>query len=183
MDYHQIRMMGRKEVICAMKNTINKTKDKTKKYDVFLRKYLNMVFSSWDRDFDKSYVIYFKLNNGICIEQKIFIADNNYLCYTNLALSFNTISTDEISELYRVMNKINTEIEYGNFEFYSGDLRFRTFYSPGEAIELELLDELIGYPYHIINYYGDEFRKIIKRRIVNKIEKYREKIASKYFLH
>lgn len=154
-----------------MQNILNKSKDTTHKHDIFLRNYLNMVFSSWERDFDKSYVVYFKLNNGICIEQKIFIKNNNYLCYTNLSLTFDVNTIGEISELYRVINKINTRIEYGNFEFCAGNLRFKTFYSPREIIDMELLDELIGYPHYIINEYGNEFKQILERKMVEKIKK------------
>lgn len=144
-----------------MINRINKIDGKMQKHEIFLKNYLNMFFSSWDRAFDKSYVIYFKLNNGICIEQKIFIRNNNYICYTNLAITFDIKNVEEMKELFRVINKINTNIEYGNFEFFNGELRFKTFYSPREVIDMELLDELIGYPHYIINQYGNEFKAII----------------------
>ena len=44
-------------------------------------------------------------------------------------------------------------VEYGNFEFCAGNLRFKTFYSPGEVIDMKWLEELIGYPHYIINQY------------------------------
>ena len=50
------------------------------------------------------------------------------------------------------INNINRTLDYGNFEvdLESGDVRYRTYYNPGNMIYWEDLDMFLGYPMQVI---------------------------------
>ena len=134
---------------------IVKNFNKSSKLEIFLKNYFDLAsVGYYDDNFDGSYCLYFKLENDICVEQRIFIKQNAYKCYTTLALEIK--DTEKLDKLCIIVNKVNFEIDYGNFEidYQKGEIRFKSFYEPIDNIYMEDLDRLIGYPRQVINQYG-----------------------------
>jgi hypothetical protein len=114
----------------------------------------------YDDEIDKGILkSYFKLDNGILLEQEIRIRQEDYLCYTTLSCHANPEDKNIIFCWIRKANALNLELDYGSFEVNedTGDIRFRTYYKPESVIDMESIDMLLGYPKHIINKYGHVF--------------------------
>lgn len=102
---------------------------------------------------------YFRLNNGICVEQKVQIRRTDYVCHTILSVHTTPDNTEQLFRYIAIANNINMELDYGSFEVdtTTGDIRFRTYYEPIDIVRMEAFDKLLGYPRHIINTYGHYF--------------------------
>lgn len=102
---------------------------------------------------------YFRLDNGICVEQKVQIRQTDYVCYTVLSVHATPDNKDQILHYIVIANNINMELDYGNFEIdtETGYIRFRTYYEPIDIVRMEAFDKLLGYPRYIINRYGHLF--------------------------
>ena len=136
----------------------------SKKLEWALKDFIKSIGYAYYEDEIENGIIalYSKLNNGICVEQKIHIGIEDYVCYTNLSCFVSPKNKSAISHCKSVANAINTELNYGNFEILedTGEIRYRTYYAPGDILYLESLDQLLGYPLHIINLYGTRFSTI-----------------------
>ena len=108
--------------------------------------------------------LYYKLDNEICVEQKVQIRREDYICYTTLSCCINPSQKERIVKCIQTANAINRELDYGNFEIdeKSGDIIFKSIYEPDERVYIESLDKLIGYPRYVINKYGCRFLNINK---------------------
>lgn len=100
--------------------------------------------------------LYLKLKNGIAIEQRVQIRQDDYICYTTLSCRVDPRKQNFLLDLIQVANSINLQIDYGNFEVacHTGEIRFRSNYEPEEKVYMESLDKFLGYPMRIINIYG-----------------------------
>lgn len=98
------------------------------------------------------YTCYFRLNETLCIEQEIHIRDQDYLCYTNLSRSAKHLGSNWQEKILHNINRINRTLDYGSFEvdLESGDIRYRTCFSPGNTIYWEDLDMFLGYPMQMV---------------------------------
>lgn len=105
---------------------------------------------------------YFQLNCGVSIEQKVHIRQTDYICYTTPALRLPTENSGGILQCIQLANRINNELDYGSFAVdpKAGSIRFRTYYEPVNAVNMESLDKLLGYPMYVIGKYIDVFRDI-----------------------
>ena len=61
------------------------------------------------------------------------------------------------------INKVNRTLDYGSFEvdLESGDIRYRTYFNPGNAVYWEDLDMFLGYPIQIIRSRHSELYKVL----------------------
>ena len=102
--------------------------------------------------FPKMYTCYFRLDNSIRIEQEIHTRDEDFLCYTNLYKSAKCLGNNWQDMILRNINRINRTLDYGSFEvdLENGDIRYRTYFNPGNAIYWEDLDMFLGYPMQVI---------------------------------
>lgn len=102
--------------------------------------------------FPKMYTCYFRLDNSIRIEQEIHTRDEDFLCYTNLSKSAKCLGNNWQDMILRNINRINRTLDYGSFEvdLENGDIRYRTYFNPGNAIYWEDLDMFLGYPMQVI---------------------------------
>lgn len=98
------------------------------------------------------YTCYFRIDETVCIEQEIHIREDDCLCYTNLSRNAKCLGRNWQQEILHRINSINRTLDYGNFEVDSetGDIRYRTYFSPGNAVYLEDLDQFLGYPMQVI---------------------------------
>ena len=133
----------------------------SKKLEWFLRNFITSTNGFYyDDNLSKGIISqYFKLNNGICIEQNVKIQKEDYLCYTNLSYHINPDDKKVFLQTLQIINKINTQIDYGSFEIdeKTGDIRYRTYYKPDSVVDFESLDKMLGYPMYVINRYGHLF--------------------------
>lgn len=102
---------------------------------------------------------YFELNNGLCIEQKIQIRQKDYIVHTILSKFIRHNDHKTILEFVLAVNSINKELDYGNFEIDvdSGEIRYRTYYEPGNVVDYNALDKLLSYPMEMVIKYGQVF--------------------------
>ncbi len=94
---------------------------------------------------------------GICVRQQIKIGRKDYVCYTALPLSIFVGGDDMPADYFQIINAINLQLDYGNFEIcaQSAEVRCRTYYMPngdGNAVELY---QLLDYPLGIIDRYRE----------------------------
>lgn len=133
----------------------------SKKLEWALRDFIKSTGNGYYDDDIKNGILasYFKLNNGICVEQKVQIRKDDYVCHTTLSCSVSPDNADRLLGFVRVANAINRELDYGNFEVNetTGDILFRSYYKPEENVSPVALDMLLGYPKYIINLYGHFF--------------------------
>lgn len=133
----------------------------SKKLEWALRDFITSTGGSYYDDEISNGIIslYFKLDNEICVEQKVHIRQENYVCYTTLSCYINPEQKENILMCIQIANKINRELDYGNFEINekTGDIIFKSIYEPDEKVCMESLDKLIGYPRCMINKYGYRF--------------------------
>lgn len=111
--------------------------------------------------FPKIYTCYFRLDDAICIEQEIHIRDVDFLCYINLSRNAKHLGSNWQEKILLNINKVNRTLDYGSFEvdLESGDIRYRTYFNPGNAVYWEDLDMFLGYPMQIIrNRYSELFK-------------------------
>lgn len=137
----------------------------SKKLEWALRDFItSMCGYYYDDEIDKSILTaYFKLDNGICVEQKVHVRKEDYICYTTLSCYVQPEDKKSIVRCIQIANIINLENDYGNFEVdvNNGDIRFKTYYRPNEEVYMESLDKLLGYPKYIINKYGKWFEDLL----------------------
>lgn len=102
---------------------------------------------------------YFRLKNGICIEQKITVRQGDAVCISTLSCPIPTKDQRLLTWALAVANDINQQIDNGCFiiDLESGDVRFRSFFSPGNTIYAEDIDMFLGYPKQIIQKHGAYF--------------------------
>lgn len=138
----------------------------SKKLEWALRDFITSTGGSYyDDEISNGIVaLYFKLDNEICVEQKVRIRYEDYICYTILSCYINPSQKENILKNIKIANKINCELDYGNFEIdeKTGDIIFKSVYEPDERVYMESLDKLIGYPRYIINKYGYRFLELKK---------------------
>ena len=138
----------------------------SKKLEWALRDFItSTVGSYYDDEISNGIVtLYFKLDNEICVEQKVHIRQEDYVCYTTLSCYINPSQKEQLLKYIQISNAINRELDYGNFEIdeKSGDIIFKNVYEPDERVYMESLDKLIGYPRYIINKYGYRFLDVCK---------------------
>lgn len=106
------------------------------------------------------YYCYFRLDETLCIEQEIYVRADDCLCYTNLSRNAKCLGSNWQEQILLRINNINRTLDYGNFEvdLESGDVRYRTYYNPGNMIYWEDLDMFLGYPMQVIrNRYPELF--------------------------
>ena len=74
------------------------------------------------------------------------------LCYTNLSGSAKHSGSNWQEKILLNINKVNRTLDYGSFEvdLESGDIRYRTYFNPGNAVYWEDLDMFLGYPMQVI---------------------------------
>ncbi len=129
-----------------------------KKLECALRDFIKSTGGSYyDDEISNGLIsLYFKLDNEICIEQKVHIRQEKYVCYTTLSCYINPSQKEQLIKYIKIANGINRELDYGNFEINekTGDIIFKSVYEPDERVCMESLDKLIGYPRYIINKYG-----------------------------
>ena len=106
---------------------------------------------------------YFRLNNGICVEQMVQIRKTDYVCYTTLSIHTTPEKHNQRLRFLTTANHINLNLDYGSFEIdtETGDIRYRTYYEPIGPVRMEAFDRLLGYPRHIINKYGHLFKDLL----------------------
>lgn len=133
----------------------------SKKLEMALRNFItSMDGHYYDDEFHKGILAsYFRLDNGICVEQKVHIRQTDYVCYTTLSVHTKPDNSQQILHYIRIANDINLELDCGSFEIdaETGDIRFRTYYEPIDIVRMEAFDKLLGYPNYIINKYGHLF--------------------------
>ena len=133
----------------------------SKKLEMALRNYItSMDDSYYDDELNKGILaMYFRLDNEICVEQKVYIQQSDYVCYTTFSIHTTPENQKLLLHYITIANSINVELDYGNFEvdIRTGDIRFRTYYEPIDIVRMEAFDKLLGYPRHIINKYGQWF--------------------------
>lgn len=138
----------------------------SKKLEWALRDFITSTGGSYyDDEISNGIVtLYFKLDNEICVEQKVHIRQEDYICYTTLSCYINPSQKEQILKCIQTVNSINRELYYGNFEIdeKTGDIIFKSVYEPDERVYMESLDKLIGYPRHIISKYGYRFLELKK---------------------
>lgn len=102
---------------------------------------------------------YFRLKNNICIEQAITVRQEDAVCITTLSCSVPTKDQRLIMWAISVANDINQHIDDGCFivDVESGDIYFRSYYSPGNTIYTEDIDMFLGYPTEVIQKHGAHF--------------------------
>jgi hypothetical protein len=100
------------------------------------------------------YTCYFRIDEAVCIEQEIHIRDEDCLCYTNLSKSATHLGNNWQEKILHNINRINRTLDHGSFEvdMESGDIRYRTYFSPGNAVYWEDLDMFLGYPMQVIRH-------------------------------
>lgn len=137
----------------------------SKRLEMALRNFItSMDGHYYDEELNKGILsLYFRLDNDICIEQKVKIRQNDYICYTTLSIHIIPDNEERLLYYIALANNINMELDYGNFEVdtITGDIRFRTYYEPIDIVRMEALDKLLGYPRHIINKHGQLFINVI----------------------
>ncbi len=135
----------------------------SKKLEMALRDFITSNDGTYyDDEIEKGILrSYFELGNGICVEQKVQIRKNDYICYTTLSCILNDA---DVANGIRVANSINREINYGHFEVNeeTGEIFVKTIYEPDSEVYLESLDKLLGYPMYTINKHGNGFLKYCK---------------------
>ena len=133
----------------------------SKRLEMALRNFItSMDGDYYDDELNKGILSsYFRLNNGICVEQKVQIRRIDYICHTILSVHTTPDNTEQLFRYIAIANNINMELDYGSFEVdtTTGDIRFRTYYEPIDIVRMEAFDKLLGYPRHIINKYGHYF--------------------------
>lgn len=102
---------------------------------------------------------YFRLQNGICIEQKVHIRKYDYVCHTTLSYSINPKDKENMSRYVQMTNAINSEFDYGHFEvnFRTGDILFKSYYEPDDKVCSRGLFKLLVHPRRMINKFGHCF--------------------------
>ena len=130
----------------------------SKKLEWAIRDFITSCGGSYyDDELHKSILkSYFRLKNDICVEQKVQIRKDDYICYTTLSLTVDPNKKKSISEFIEMANAINLELDYGNFEvdFRTGDIRYKTVYEPDDKVYMESLDKLLGYTKRMIDKFG-----------------------------
>ena len=133
----------------------------SKKLEMALRNFITSMDGHYYGDkLSKGILIsYFRLNNEICVEQKVHIRQEDYVCYTILSVHTSSENQEQVLRYIAIANHINMELDYGNFEVdaKTGDIRFRTYYEPIDIVRMEAFDKLLGYPRYIISKYGQLF--------------------------
>lgn len=133
----------------------------SKKLEWAIRDFITMCDGSYyDDEIDKGIIkSYFRLKNDICVEQKVQIRKEDYICYTTLSCHIDPNDKENVSKFVQMANSINLELDYGNFEidFRTGDIRYKTVYEPDEKVYMEALDKLLGYPKRMIDKFGHCF--------------------------
>ena len=133
----------------------------SKKLEMALRNFItSMDGHYYDDELHKGILTsYFRLDNEICVEQKVHIRQTDYVCHTILSVHTTPENKEGLLRYMVLANHINMELDYGNFEVdaTTGDIRFRTYYEPIDIVRMEAFDKLLGYPRHIINKYGRLF--------------------------
>ena len=133
----------------------------SKRLEMALRNFITSLDGHYyDDELNKGILSsYFRLDNGICVEQKVHIRQTDYVCHTILSVHATPEDQDQILRCIVIANNINMELDYGNFEVdtTTGDICFRTYYEPIDIVRMEAFDKLLGYPRHIINKYGQYF--------------------------
>ncbi|MBR4864751.1 MAG: hypothetical protein IKU07_09260 [Oscillospiraceae bacterium] len=133
----------------------------SKELEMSLRNFITSTDDNYyDDELDKGILsMYFRLDNEICVEQKVYIQQSDYVCYTTFSIHTTIENQKLLLHYITIANSINAELDYGNFEVdvRTGDIRFRTYYEPIDIVRMEAFDKLLGYPRHIINKYGQLF--------------------------
>lgn len=133
----------------------------SKKLEMALRNFITSMDGHYYGDELNKGILssYFRMDNGICVEQKVQIRQTDYVCYAILSIHTTPDNKDQILRYIAIANNINMELDYGNFEVdtTTGDIRFRTYYAPIDIVRMEAFDKLLGYPRYIINKYGQWF--------------------------
>lgn len=154
------------EKVITLPYSGRKTNPCSKKLEWALRDFITSTSGSYyDDETEKGIIaLYFRLGNGICVEQKVHIRQEDYICYTTLSCTINPREKEHILKYMQVANAINREIDYGNFEIdeKTGDIVFKSVYEPDYLVYKESLDKLTGYPRNIINKYGYRFLDLNK---------------------
>lgn len=113
--------------------------------------------------------LYYRFKNDIAVEQEIIVREADCLCYTTLSITLRAVEegyTTKLCDLLFQLNEINCALDYGNFEYCSGngDIRFKTSFEPGEGIICyEDMDKFIYYSHFAVNKYGEVIRKVLNR--------------------
>lgn len=126
---------------------------------------------------------YFRLKNGICVEQKIAVRQEDAVCITTLSCPIPTKDQRLLAWALAVANDINQQIDDGCFliDLETGDIRFRSFFSPGNAIYTEDIDMFLGYPKQMIQKHGAYFLPHFYPKFDNASESSYNKDTSPHF--
>ena len=135
----------------------------SKKLENALRYFYNETGSQYyDEERENGiYYNYFRINEDICVQQKVIIKQEDYVCYTILSIN---AYNENINKFYSLINRLNSQIDYGNFEVDSknNEIRFRTYYEPGDIIYMESIDKMLGYPLYVIEKYAEEILSCLR---------------------
>lgn len=144
--------------VIVFPKTLSKSVAHSLKLELALKNFIISMGGSYYEDAIEQGILtsYFRLDHGICVEQRIQIGKLDCVCYTTLSHS---ISAEELMKYAVIINEINTQLDYGNFEIEekTGVIRFRTYYEAHDRIPVQALDRLLGYPKYVVNQYGQLF--------------------------
>ena len=133
----------------------------SKKLECALKDFITANGGSYYDDEIESGIIscYFKLDNEICVEQKVHIRKYDYICYTTLSCHINPEGRENVARYVQMANTINLEIDYGHFEvnFRTGDILFKSCYEPDEKIYNRGFFKLLVHPRRMVNKFGHCF--------------------------
>lgn len=105
----------------------------------------------------------FRLKNGLCVHQEITVGSFDYVYRTALSYKPERGDQDMMTSLCILVNVLNCQIDYGNFEIDCniGEVRYRTYLKPRDNIYDEDLSMLLGYPLEMIEKYGEALQEVL----------------------
>lgn len=116
--------------------------------------------SYYDDEIDKGIISnYFRIKNGICVEQQITVRQEDAVCITTLSCPVPADNQQLLTWALSVANEINQHVDDGCFfvDLETGDIRFRSYFSPGNTIYTEDIDMFLGYPKEMVQKHGAHF--------------------------
>lgn len=133
----------------------------SKKLEWLLRDFITSNGGTYYDDEIENGIIscYFRLDNEICVEQKVHIRKYDYMCHTTLSCSINPRDKETMAKYVQMANAINLELDNGHFEinFRTGDILFKSYYEPEDKVCSRGLFKLLVHPRRIINKFGHCF--------------------------
>lgn len=140
----------------------------SKKLEWAIRNFISENIGTYYDDEIKKGIIscYFRLDNEICVEQKVHIRKYDYVCYTTLSCHINPADKERVAKCIQIANAINLKIDYGHFEvnYKTGDILFKSCYEPEDVVSKRGMFKLLVHPRRVINKYGYCFLLLDKEK-------------------